>query len=371
MNIESELVSIVLPTFNGERFLRQSIESCLNQSYSNIELIVVDDCSTDSTSEIIKFYERIDKRVKAITNERNLNLPASLNRGFEHANGTYLSWTSDDNHYGPNAISTLVKNLKTTNADIAYSSYYFIDEAGKRLDKYGGIPEELLFSCSPGASFLYKKIVHEKLKGYDASKFRMEDMDFWLRAAAYFKFSYMDSPETYFYRKHPGSLSSAIYSDENVYQQYRKDHGSSFKTLLNESLFAELSDYEIELHLELYFEDIVKNKNWGFDITPKLIEYIDYLDKIKDLNWSKISFNPDKTNEVIRKKRDRIVSLVVNDLIFDNAFLKDKNPQLAKHLNKPISWYYKEYEVLPLWYKRIGHLIKYLQGNKSTKSKSA
>ena len=99
-----KLVSIVLPTFNGEEFLAQSIESVLKQSYKNLELIIVNDCSTDSTPRIIEEFAKKDSRIKIIHNAINQKLPRSLNIGFNAASGEYWTWTSDDNYYLENAI---------------------------------------------------------------------------------------------------------------------------------------------------------------------------------------------------------------------------------------------------------------------------
>ena len=74
------LVSIVLPVYNGERFLRQSIDSVLAQSYQNWELLILDDCSTDSSSDIGKEYVHKDSRIRYYRNESNLRLPGNLKR---------------------------------------------------------------------------------------------------------------------------------------------------------------------------------------------------------------------------------------------------------------------------------------------------
>ena len=103
-------VSIILPTYNGAKYLRESIDSCLSQTHKNIELIIVDDCSTDQTSQIIKPYQ--DARIRYIRNEKNMRLPRSLNIGFALATGEYLTWTSDDNQFLPHAIETMLKILR-------------------------------------------------------------------------------------------------------------------------------------------------------------------------------------------------------------------------------------------------------------------
>ena len=81
------MISVVLPTYNGEKYIEQSIKSILYQTYTNWELIVVDDCSTDSTLDIVKKYARIDERITVLHNSQNQKLPQSLNIGFEKAGG--------------------------------------------------------------------------------------------------------------------------------------------------------------------------------------------------------------------------------------------------------------------------------------------
>lgn len=106
--MNNPLVSIVLPTYNGEEYISRAIQSIINQTYTNWELIIVNDCSTDSTLEIINNFSKQDSRIKIINNDKNMKLPASLNRGFKEANGEYYTWTSDDNEYYPEAIEKMV-----------------------------------------------------------------------------------------------------------------------------------------------------------------------------------------------------------------------------------------------------------------------
>jgi len=104
----SKLISIVLPVYNGARFLRESIDSVLNQTYTNWELLILDDCSTDETPSIAQEYAEKDSRIFYYRNERNLRLPGNLNRGFSLAKGDYLTWTSDDNRYRPTALEKML-----------------------------------------------------------------------------------------------------------------------------------------------------------------------------------------------------------------------------------------------------------------------
>ena len=204
------LVSIILPTYNGARFLRQSVDSCLKQTYRNIELIIVNDCSTDETPQIADNYAAADNRVKVIHNARNLRLPASLNTGFAAAAGTYFTWTSDDNYYAPEAIAQMVAALEQQpDADLVYSDYTDIDEEGKivGVKRPGDINASRIKWIGCGACFLYKAAVHERNNGYNIANFLVEDYDFFLRASLHSKFIYLQQPQLYFYRLHPASLT--------------------------------------------------------------------------------------------------------------------------------------------------------------------
>jgi len=207
--VETPLISIILPVFNGERYLAKSIESCLNQTYSAIELIIVNDASTDNSFKIAERYAKTDSRIHIINNETNLKLPASLNHGHDYAKGSYITWTSDDNNYHQNAIETYVRILRTTKSDIVYSDYELIDEEGRflRYSSLSGI-NNLLFGNHIGASFMYKKEVFSTLR-FNEDFFRIEDYDFWLRASLKFKFFKIDEV-LYSYRLHSESLTKSM-----------------------------------------------------------------------------------------------------------------------------------------------------------------
>ena len=107
---EKPLVSIVLPVYNGEKYLRESLDSILAQTMEDWELIAVDDCSKDATPQILADYAASDSRIRVMRNAENQRLPRSLNIGFAEARGEFLTWTSDDNAYAPEALhETLIR----------------------------------------------------------------------------------------------------------------------------------------------------------------------------------------------------------------------------------------------------------------------
>src|ERR1039457_1713066 len=107
MNTNS-LVSVVLPTYNGSRYLDESIRSVVGQTYQNWELIIVDDASTDTTPQTIAEWIKSDSRIRSLRNDRNLKLSASLNKGFDISRGEFLTWTSDDNLYRATALQQML-----------------------------------------------------------------------------------------------------------------------------------------------------------------------------------------------------------------------------------------------------------------------
>lgn len=188
MNERFPKVSIVLVNHNGAKYLRESIDSCLNQTHTNIELIVVDDTSTDDSQEILKAYS--DERIKLyICNETNLGLANSLNRGFSHATGDYLTWTSYDNVYSKNAIEAMTRELgKYKNIDFVYANFYKIDEKGKTIARTKVKPiKELDIGNCIGYCFLYRRKIYQELGGYDPSCRLAEDYEYWLRIRSKFK----------------------------------------------------------------------------------------------------------------------------------------------------------------------------------------
>ncbi|HVU56205.1 MAG TPA: glycosyltransferase family A protein [Puia sp.] len=205
------LVSIVLPTYNGSRYIRQSIESCLAQSFSDFELIIVNDCSTDNTAAIIEEYGKKDPRIKVIHNTFNKKLPLSLNTGFEQAQGKYHTWTSDDNYYAQGALEKMVQTLAgDSNIDLVYTDYSLVDEQGHvfGVRRFNNIYDSFTDWLGCGACFLYKEQVFRANKGYNPGAFLIEDYDFFMRAFLQFNFRYLPGYDLYFYREHPSSLTS-------------------------------------------------------------------------------------------------------------------------------------------------------------------
>ncbi|OPY81030.1 MAG: Spore coat polysaccharide biosynthesis protein SpsA [Syntrophorhabdus sp. PtaU1.Bin058] len=211
-------VSIVLPTYNGTQYLYESVTSCLNQSYGNIELIIVDDCSIEDISHVINRFH--DVRMRMIRNHSNLGLPASLNAGFKIATGDYLTWTSDDNYYDPDAVKVMAERLdENPGIDFVYCNYTFVDSKGGMGDAIRtGKPEELDFQNCIGPCFLYRRKVYEAVGDYDLNCTLAEDYDYWLRIRKRFAMERIDDYR-YFFRLHESSLTERYRDTDYLHKQ--------------------------------------------------------------------------------------------------------------------------------------------------------
>ena len=128
----SELVSIVIPIHNSEQFLKESLESIINQTYSNIEIICVDDGSTDNSLEILKSYS---KKITIIS-QKNQGLASALNAGIKQMQGKWFKWFSPDDVMYSHTIETLVNAAKKYPNSIIYSNWEIIDEEGIKVRNF-------------------------------------------------------------------------------------------------------------------------------------------------------------------------------------------------------------------------------------------
>lgn len=200
-------VSIVLPTYNGARYIRAALDSTLSQTYPHIEVIVVDGGSKDGTLEILATYQ--DPRLHLVHQPANTGrLPGALNLGFQRASGNYLTWMQDDDIYEPTAIETLANYLhEHPQVDMVYSDYWWIDENGVKFRlEVVPPPAELRVRNGIGHFFMYRRSVQDSIGLYDPAYFMAEDYEYWLRVSQKHAMQPVAYP-LYQYRAHPGSLT--------------------------------------------------------------------------------------------------------------------------------------------------------------------
>ncbi|MDC0506142.1 glycosyltransferase [Candidatus Gracilibacteria bacterium] len=188
--MKTPLVSIIMSTYNGSKYITFSIESVLTQSYKNFEFIIINDCSDDDVEKIIQPYIKRDSRIVYKKNKKNLKLTKSLNFGLSMAKGKYIARVDDDDTWSLNKLEKQVDFMESHKEHgLCGSNYMIIDQDGKRLHlqkmrlKDKDIKNHLLQSNQfAHSSIIMRKISLEKAGGlYNPTLNGVEDYDLWLR----------------------------------------------------------------------------------------------------------------------------------------------------------------------------------------------
>lgn len=274
-------VSIVLPTYNGEKYIEESINSILKQTYQDWELIIVNDGSNDNTSNIVKSYAILDKRIKIINNIINLKLPASLNIGFKEAIGEYFTWTSDDNMYLPTALEKMVAYLDANKDDVMVCAWMdVISENSHVYPEWMKYDEEfMMFNDCVGACFMYKKNVLKEIGEYDTSFFLVEDYEYWLRILTHYGHIGWINEKLYLYRAHAGNLT----------ETRRKDIKKQLLRLRRKYLNEIMEYYRCNYAYltRIYIDFLLDDENEFADLADLFFEIDPNLKKLKKLQCEK------------------------------------------------------------------------------------
>lgn len=179
------LVSIVIPVYNCAEFVEEAIDSVLGQSYSAVELIVLDDGSTDGTDRILRKYGDRFRWER----HNNMGQAATLNKGWTMAQGDVLGYLSADDRLERDAIAVSVDQfIRHPKTQVTYCDYKLIDDKGRCMN-YVAAPdfdlEEMIcrIVCQPGPGAFFRRAVFSRIGGWDATLRQIPDYEFWLRAA--------------------------------------------------------------------------------------------------------------------------------------------------------------------------------------------
>lgn len=197
------LVTVICVCYNQARFVMEALDSVVNQTYSNIELIVIDDGSVDGSGKVIKQWMGHHAQATLIMNGKNIGYCKTFNKAYKISKGEFIIDLSADDVLLPNRVEEGVSQLKRAGESfgVAFSDAQYINEAGNPIklhsEKYphatipsGDVYKDLMeryFICSP--TMMFRKAMLDSLGGYDES-LAFEDFDLWIRASRNFKFIY-------------------------------------------------------------------------------------------------------------------------------------------------------------------------------------
>ncbi|MDA9140750.1 glycosyltransferase family 2 protein [Gammaproteobacteria bacterium] len=245
------LVSIYVLNHNYSQYLKFAIDSCLQQSYSNIEILLIDDGSTDESLSIIDSLT-LDNNIKVIK-QQNLGLIKSCNTAISHTHGKYILRLDADDYLHKDAIKELVQKMEEDEEIVlVFPNYWEVDINNtpiREVQRFNFDTEVTLFNLpSHGAVTLFRRDFLEAIGGYDESFSRQDGYFIWLKAIQDYKVSNVTKP-LFYYRQHPVSLSSDKTSLLYTRSQILKKHTSTYPDL---NIFSILPVREEKLNGEIF-----------------------------------------------------------------------------------------------------------------------
>lgn len=202
------LVSVVIPLYNAQSYIAAALDSILNQTYSDLEVVVVDDGSTDDGAAIARDY---DERVRLIK-QTNQGAAAARNNGIKHAKGKWIAFLDADDTWEPYKLEEQVKGLSGNKWSYCDSTFVGGINSGKRDSELNNKPSGEVFDKLVKTNFigtsgvLIEKVVLDEVGGFDSELRSIQDWDLWLRVAAKYPISYLKRPG-FNYRVHASSTS--------------------------------------------------------------------------------------------------------------------------------------------------------------------
>ena len=256
--MQNKLVSVIIPVYNVEKYVKKAIQSIQNQTYTNLEIIVIDDGSSDDTYNIVEKLAKDDNRIKLYKNEKNLKIVKTLNRALSLANGEYIARMDGDDISAFDRIEKKVRFLEENKQfDLVGCSMKAIDIDGKQIGQTVHYSNQNLLiqslECVTPASHIWlaKKSLYEKLNGYREIS-GVEDYDFLLRmTSSGFKYTNLEYYFGYFVRL--GRVGNTI-SSFGIRQ--RKMHSYVFK------LYKERLKKQKDSFSEESLENYIKTNNF-------------------------------------------------------------------------------------------------------------
>ena len=167
----SELVSVIVPVYNAEKFLIETINTVLNQTYSNWELILVDDCSTDNSAEIIEQYMKKDERINIYNNNENSKAAISRNNGISLAAGRFICFLDADDLWDSKKLEKQIRYINVHNCAFSFTGYEFADENGIPNGKKVFVPDKINYKQALKNTTIWTSTVM-----FDMNKLSKEDI---------------------------------------------------------------------------------------------------------------------------------------------------------------------------------------------------
>lgn len=212
-SIEQDLVSIVVPVYNAAKFLDDTIKTVKNQTYGNWELILVNDCSKDKSVNLIKRYQKDDKRIKLFSMEINSGAALSRNKGIDEAHGKYLAFLDADDLWKDKKLEKQIAFMKSKDCAFSFTGYEFANSDGKPNGKKVFIPNSINYKQALKNTIIWTSTVIFDIEKLSKQNIHMpnvksEDTATWWNILRQGYIAYGLNEILSYYRRSEGSLSS-------------------------------------------------------------------------------------------------------------------------------------------------------------------
>lgn len=309
------LVSVIMPVYNRECVVKYAIDSVLNQTYTNLELIIIDDGSTDGTIDILNSIS--DNRVKVFLNEKNMGASFSRNRGLMESSGVYVAYLDSDNDWNSNYISAMVGAfLELPDADAVYSGQILFEKFNSEPVgiRFAPFNKSLLHNKNyiDMNCFCHKRGVYEKIGGFNVKLKRLVDWDFILKISNNFNIYSIPVLLSNYYSNNADNRIDSLPINKNEYTNFilSKNKPVTFNRSLEKDVEIIIFNQEslncfkscIEQILNIYgnFKVIIFNLNNESQLNVYLNSLISKYDSIELINCiGNLQFG-DCVNELIR-----------------------------------------------------------------------
>ena len=278
-------VDILLPTYNGEKYLREQLDSILNQTYKNIRIIISDDCSKDSTSEILKQYKEKDERIEIYIQENNLGVVKNIEFLLKKVENPLYMLADQDDVWINNKIEKSVKKMEQEDADLVFGDLEVVDQnlktmyhsfgdfmlLNRKINKYiNSYKVNYLYNCVTGCTILSKKKFIDKILPLPInSKYVIHDYWIGLVVSLNGKLAYM--PEKYIkYRQHGNNqvgtnkISHGFKKLEQVRELFINVKLGVFGTYVEHKEIFPEDIQKLNEKAYNYFREIQNKKNFNF-----------------------------------------------------------------------------------------------------------
>lgn len=302
-----EKINILMATYNGKKYLKQQIDSILNQTYTDFRLLIADDASTDSTLKILEEYEKKDKRIEIYSHAKNIGVVANFEFLLGKVRSEYFMFADQDDVWKKDKIEKSLKKLEETGCDLVFSDLEVVDEKKnliassfwkqkgfyEKIKKYNSFDALYLNNYINGCTILCKSLwINKALPFPKKSKYVIHDYWLALMVAQEGKITYIEEP-TMMYRQHAkNQVGSKRKSDtlnsldeiRNLFIQVKIEHFSVF--IENEKKFKSEKIKKLNVQSLKYYEDLKEKKNFNFKNWRLFFELYKYENfKYKMLNF--------------------------------------------------------------------------------------